>query len=71
MTAEDYHASFSHTWINFDLSDGDWHEDHYIFLNDEDRRNGTHEWCIDGGSLCTKHEFTLKNNSTEVQKAYI
>jgi hypothetical protein len=40
MTVEDYHVGFEETNISFDLSDGDWFEDHYLYLNDEDRKNG-------------------------------
>jgi hypothetical protein len=67
MTVEDYHAGFEETNVNFDTADGDWHEDHYLFVNDEDRKNATSGSCYD----CTRHEFKLTNSSTEAQKAYI
>ena len=69
MTVEDYHAGFRETNINYDLSDGDWHKDFYLFLNDEatpDYSSPT-EWC-DG---CTYHDFTLTNTATVAQKAYL
>ena len=65
MTVEDYHAGFEETNINFDLSDGDWFEERYLFLNDEDRKNGT-----EVNSDRTRHEFFIKNTSNEVQKVY-
>ena len=67
MTVEDYWAGFEETNVNFDLADGDWHEDHYLFVNDEDRKNASSGSCYD----CTRHEFKLTNSSTEAQKAYI
>ena len=64
---EDYYENFLLTSVNFDISDGDWYDDHYLFLNDEDRRDSTSASCIN----CTKHEFKLTNNSDEPQKAYV
>ena len=55
MTVEDYHAGFEETNISFDLSDGGWYEDHYLYLNDEDRTNGIYY------PTRTRHDFTLKN----------
>ena len=66
MTVEDYHAGFEASFVNFVVSEGGWFEDHYLFLNDEDRRNGTSGSCDE----CTRHEFKLTNNSTEAQKVY-
>ena len=67
MTVEDYHENFVMTSVNFDTSEGDWYEQHYLFLNDEDRRNSTSESCDE----CTKHEIKLTNNVDEAQKVYI
>ena len=67
MTVEDYHAGFEETNINYDLSDGDWHKDFYLYIKDRNRNNASSGWCED----CTRHEFTLTNNSTVAQKAYI
>ena len=61
---EDYHAYFEETNIIFDISDGDWSEDHYLFLNDKDRKNSEY-W-----SNKTRHEFSLTNTSDEVNKVY-
>jgi hypothetical protein len=64
MTVEDYHVGFEETNISFDLSDGDWFEDRYLFKNDEDRKNS--QYYADK----TRHEFIIRNTSDETQKAY-
>ena len=64
MTVEDYHAGFEETNINYDLSDGGWFEDHYLYLNDEDSKNSTYYYNK------TRHDFTLKNTSSQTQKVY-
>ena len=60
----DYHSYFEETNIIFDISDGDWHEDHYLYLNDEDAKNS--EYYSDK----TRHTFSLKNTSESAQKVY-
>ena len=64
MTVEDYHAGFEETNINYDLSNGGWFEDHYLYLNDEDSKNSTYYYNK------TRHDFTLKNTSSQTQKVY-
>ena len=59
MPLEDYHIYFEETNVTFDISDGDWHEDHYLFINDEDRKNSDYYYDK------TKHEFTVKNTAEE------
>ena len=66
MTIEDYVTDFRSTSVNHDVNDG-WFGDAYLFLNDEDRKNGTHRWC---GANCTKHELKLTNTASETQKVY-
>ena len=68
MTVEDYHDIFRRTTVNFDINDGTWFGDHYLYLNDEDRRNS--EGFYSGYDDMTKHEFTLTNTATEAQKVY-
>ena len=65
MPLEDYHIYFEETNVTFDISDGDWHEDHYLFINDEDRKNSDYYYDK------TKHEFTVKNTAEEAQKVYV
>ena len=60
----DYHTYFEETNVIFDISDGDWQEDHYLFLNDEDAKNS------ENYADKTRHEFTLTNTSEEVNKVY-
>ena len=55
MTVEDYHSNFVRTSVNYDVSDGDWYGDYYLFLNDEDRRNS--DGYYSNYDKMTKHEF--------------
>ena len=68
MTIEDYQDNFKRTTVNFDISDGSWYGDHYLFLNDEDRRNAP-KWLIEYDNM-TRHTFTLTNTATVAQKVY-
>ena len=68
MTVEDYHDIFRRTIVNFDINDGTWFGDHYLYLNDEDRRNS--EGFYSHFDDMTKHEFQLTNTATEAQKVY-
>ena len=72
MTVEDYRDNFHRTVVNFDVTDGDWYGDHYLYLNDEDRRNSD-GYCANYYGDCvklTKHEFKLTNTADVAQKVY-
>ena len=66
ITIEDYHKGFESTEINFDVSSG-WFGDHYLYLNDEDRKDATSGFCYN----CTRHEFKVTNTATTKQKVYL
>ena len=51
------------------MHDGNWHNDYYLFLNDEDRQNAK-SFYSDSGKI-TKHEFKLTNTASEKQKVYV
>ena len=64
MTVEDYHDIFRRTIVNFDINDGTWFGDHYLYLNDEDRRNSEGFYSVYDDM--TKHEFTLTPANSDV-----
>ena len=64
MSFEDYHSMCSETYINLDASD--WHESHFLMLNDPHENPGRYSWC---GSACSRH--TLQLHSAVEQTVYL
>lgn len=63
MPLNNFKSTFDYTHVTEDV--GDWHEDHFLMLNDQyhDSDPGTQDWIC--GSSCTTHTLVVSSDVTQ------